>query len=92
MSRITPIERGPGRTPACARCGSNEHVIRLWANGTKMWVCKIHFRLTTSEAEERSLKERLLRKPIQAKTVAISDTLPNRAARRRHGKTQSQGA
>jgi hypothetical protein len=92
VSRVTPIERGPGRTPACARCGSAEHVIRLWHNGGKMWVCQIHFRLTTSEAEERTLKDRVLRKDIKAKTIAISDVLPNRAARRRHGKTQRQGA
>lgn len=82
MSRITPIERGPGSTPACARCGDSANVIRLWHNGGKMWVCKIHFRLTTSEAEERSIKDRLLRRPIEAKTVPIESALPNRAARR----------
>lgn len=92
MSQITPIERGPGRTPACARCGSNEHVIRIWNGNAKMWVCSIHFRLTTSEAEERSLKDRVLRKPVRAKTVAITDALPNRAARRRHGKALRKSA
>jgi hypothetical protein len=83
VSRVTPIERGPGRTPACARCGHNHHVVRLWLNGKKVWACTEHFRFTTSEAEERSLKDRLLRKPIGAKTVSITDTLPNRAARRK---------
>ena len=86
MSRVIPTERGPGTTPACARCGSAEHVIRLWNRGEKIWVCSIHFRLTTSEAEGQSLKDRVLRRAVEAKTVAIKDVLPNRAARRRHGK------
>ena len=86
MSRVTPIEHGPGRTPACARCGDASHVIRIWNGYSKIWVCSLHFQLTTSEVKERSLKDRVLRKPIEAKTVAITDVLPNRAARRRHGK------
>jgi hypothetical protein len=86
VTRITPIERGPGTTPACARCGNSENVIRLWHNGGKVWACKLHFRLTTSEAEEQTLKDRVLRRPVKAKTVAITDVLPNRKARRAHGK------
>ena len=83
MTRVTPTERGPGTTPACAKCGHNEKVVRLWLNGRKVWACTEHFRFTTSAAEERTLKQRLLRKPNEAKTVSITDTLPNRAARRR---------
>lgn len=83
MSRTTPTERGAGTTPACPHCGTSEHVVRLWHGRAKVWVCSIHFRIRSTEAVPQTLKQRLLHRKPEEKTFALSEVLPNRAARRR---------
>jgi hypothetical protein len=83
VSRIPRTERGPGISPACAKCGTNEHVIRLWHGPAKVWVCSIHFKVRSTEKVPQTLKQRVLHRRPEEKTFSLTDILPNRAARRR---------
>jgi hypothetical protein len=49
----------------------------------KVWVCSIHYRIASTEMVQQSLKDRLLHRKPGEKTLALTDVLPNRAARRR---------
>lgn len=86
MSRITPTERGAGITPACPRCGHNENVVRMWHGSVKMWVCREHFKITSTKTKDATLKQRLLHRLPKPDTYDLQEVLPNRAARRRHAR------
>ena len=81
-------EVGAGTTPACPKCGDNKHVIRMWHGRMKVWVCSIHYQIKSTETVPQSLRERLLRRPLEEKAFDLTEVFPNRAARRHHGKAQ----
>lgn len=72
-----------GSTPICTKCGTNEHVVRMWHGPIKMWVCNVHFKVGSTETKQQSLKDRVLHRAPENVEYKLSDVLPNRAARRR---------
>lgn len=84
--KTVPTERGAGITPACPRCGHSKHVIRMWHGRAKVWICSLHYRVQSTEVVPQSLKERILHRKPEEKSFSITEVLPNRAARRSHGK------
>lgn len=83
LDRVVPTERGAGITPACPHCGTAEHVVRIWHGPVKVWVCKVHYRIRSTELVPMSLRDRVLHRTPEEKTLSLTDVLPNRAARRR---------
>jgi hypothetical protein len=75
--------RHSAEAPICAKCGTNEHVIRLWHGGHKAWVCDIHYRVTSTKKQEATMIQRVLHRLPEPETFSVSEILPNRAARRR---------
>lgn len=69
--------------PTCTKCGHNKRVVRLWHGGVKMWVCRTHFKITSTKRKEATLKDRLLHRLPEPDTYDLDAVLPNRAARRR---------
>lgn len=69
--------------PVCQKCGTNEHVLRFWHGRMKMWVCSVHFKVGSTKTEPQTLKERVLHRDPKQEEFALTDILPNRAARRR---------
>ena len=85
--RETPL--GPVRVahsaspPACSKCGGSQNVVRLWHGGQKMWVCRKHYKITSTKTKEATLAQRLLHRLPQPDEFELAEVLPNRTYRRR---------
>lgn len=69
--------------PVCPKCGTNEHVIRMWHGDRKVWICDVHYRVTSTKRQEATLAQRILHKLPEPETHSVSEILVNRAMRRR---------
>lgn len=69
--------------PECPACGSDEHVVRLYHGGKKMWACSVHYKITSTKRKEPTLRQRLLHRLPEPDTFELREVLPNRAMRRR---------
>lgn len=84
--KVIPTQRGAGITPACPQCGDSKLVIRMFHGGKKFWVCSLHYRIKSTETTQQTLRQRVLHRKPEEKSFAINEVLPNRAARRAHGR------
>lgn len=55
----------------------------MWIGHRKVWICDVHYRVTSTKKKEATLKQRVLHRLPEADTMSVSEILPNRAARRR---------
>lgn len=69
--------------PVCEKCGTSDHVVRLWHAGRKMWACSVHYKIQSTKKKEATLIQRVTHHLPEADTFELRDVLPNRAMRRR---------
>jgi ribosomal protein L37AE/L43A len=72
--------------PECPKCNSDDHVVRIWHGGKKMWVCSKCYKVTSTKTMPASLVQRVFHRIPAADTFELNDLLPNRRYRRRRTK------
>lgn len=72
-----------GSQPTCPKCDSAEHVVRMWHGKIKFWVCGQCYKVSSTTKQEATLKQRILHRLPEPEQAALTEVLPNRAARRR---------
>lgn len=77
-----PVRRSAAK-PTCPKCGSDEHVVRIWHGGVKMWACSVHYKITSTKTKEATLLQRVTHRLPKPDEFELREVLPNRRMRRR---------